>query len=102
MTTAATKPCDDFPEPKDPVSLSSGSTSSEYADDDSTTDYDYDGTETTDDGVTDADGDGFDDDLYNPGTGDQDVPEVGDRGNGGGGPGGGGGGNGADAGGITP
>ncbi|MDX6586624.1 MAG: penicillin-binding protein [Solirubrobacterales bacterium] len=82
MAQTATEPCDDFPEPKDPVDLSSAS--SGYAGssdlDDSTTDETTD--ETTD--LDDADNDGYDDDLYNPGTGDQDVP--GDDGGGGQGP----------------
>ena len=80
MLTAATEPCDDFPEPKDPVDLSSAS--SGYAgssDADSSTDYD-----TTDDGTTttpgaDTDGDGAPDDLYAPGV----DPEVPGGGNGG-------------------
>jgi penicillin-binding protein 1A len=82
MLTAATEPCDDFPEPKDPVSLSSASSSySGSSDTDSSTDYD-----TTDDGTTttpgaDADGDGAPDDLYAPGV-EPDVP-GGTGGNGG-------------------
>ena len=58
MLVAATEPCDDFPEPKDPVSLSSAS--SGYAgSSDTSTGYD----DTTDDGTTttpgvDTDGDG--------------------------------------------
>ena len=74
MTVAATEPCDDFPEPEDPAELSSSS--SGYAGRSSSSDYDGDTDSTTDDttDIEDADGDGFDDDLYNPGTGDQDVP----------------------------
>ena len=110
MTVAATEPCDDFPEPKDPAELSSSS--SGYAGSSSSSDLDGDTDSTTDDttDIEDADGDGFDDDLYNPGTGDQDVPgddAGGDRppanpGNGGGNPGGGnpGGGGGLGGGGI--
>jgi penicillin-binding protein 1A len=78
MLKAATEPCDDFPEPQNPVSLTSGSGS--YAA----------GTEDiiSSDPVptepTDADGDGYDDNAYLPGTGEDD------------GGGGGGGGDGPD------
>ncbi|MDQ3729242.1 MAG: transglycosylase domain-containing protein [Actinomycetota bacterium] len=84
MTVAATEPCDDFPEPQDPVSLSSGSSSS-LSDSDV---IDSSDTTTTTPGITDADGDGFDDEAYLPGTGDMDVPPVDDGDTGGGAPGG--------------
>ena len=47
MTVAATEPCDDFPEPKDPAELSSSS--SGYAGSSSSSDYDGDTDSTTDD-----------------------------------------------------
>ena len=73
MTAAATEPCDDFPEPKDPVELSSGSTSSSYSDSDTVDSSDT----TTDDPCADTDGDGFPDCGYLPGTGaDPEIPEV--------------------------
>ncbi len=109
MLEAATEPCDDFPEPKDPAELSSGS--SGYAG--NTSDYDDpdDTTDDTDSPTGDLDGDGFPDEAYNPGTGNQPIPGDddggGDRppanpnagGGGGGNPGGGGGGNGGIGGG---
>jgi len=73
MLEAATEPCDDFPEPQDPIDLSSGSggyatSETEIVDSSDTT--------TTTPGVTDADGDGFPDDAYLPGTGaEPEVPE---------------------------
>ena len=76
MLAAATEPCDDFPEPQDPVELSSGAgsySSSSYDITDSTTDST---TESTVPEITDGDGDGFDDDAYLPGTGDDDVPDT--------------------------
>ena len=60
MLEAATEPCDDFPEPEDPVSLSSGSGSSLTDSDDRSTRLD----DTTDPDfptVEDADGDGYPD-----------------------------------------
>jgi penicillin-binding protein 1A len=97
MMVAATEPCDDFPEPKDPVSLSAGygdHTISEY--DISTTDS----TTTTPTTPTDTDGDGqadgYDDDLYAPGAGQDPLPTPGGgNGNGNGGGNGNGNGNGA-------
>ena len=85
MVEAASKPCDDFPEPKDPVSLSSGSGSS-------FSDSETDSTDSTDPDFPtsdDADGDGYPDNGYLPGTGDQEIPGGGGGGGGGGGPGGG-------------
>lgn len=97
MVEAASEPCDDFPEPQDPVSLSSGSGSS-LSDDDI-----IDSSESTTPDVADADGDGFDDDAYLPGTGDMDVPPVEDTDTGGGGaPGGAPGGNPGGGGGLAP
>jgi penicillin-binding protein 1A len=90
MTAAATEPCDDFPEPKDPADLSSSS--SGYAGSTDTTGTDGSLDDTTDTGFTDEDGDGFDDNAYLPGTGDDDAPDTG-----GGDPGGG-----DDDGGIAP
>ncbi|HYH60595.1 MAG TPA: transglycosylase domain-containing protein [Solirubrobacterales bacterium] len=87
MLVAATKPCDDFPEPEDPVSLSSGSGSSLTDSDviESTTDT----TDPASPPSEDADGDGRPDDLYAPGV-DPEIPGVEDDGGGGGdGPGGG-------------
>jgi penicillin-binding protein 1A len=66
MLKAATEPCDDFPEPQNPVSLTSGSSYSTSDDDIISTSTET----TTTPEVTDADGDGFDDDAYLPGTGD--------------------------------
>jgi len=81
MTTAAAEPCDDFPEPKDPVSLSAGvgkySVSPDY---DSTTTDPTDPTDPAADGA-DADGDGQPDDLYAPGAGQDPLPPPG-QGNG--------------------
>ena len=75
MTVAATEPCDDFPEPQNPVELSSSSTG--YAGDTTDTTDPLDSTDTDTDtpepGV-DADGDGYPDDAYLPGTGDTDTP----------------------------
>ena len=82
MTVAATKPCDDFPEPEDSVSLSSSS--SGYAATDSETDAtdpaDTSTDTTTDPGFNDGDGDGFDDDSYLPGTGNGGSPPPGNGG----------------------
>ncbi len=86
MTVAASKPCDDFPEPEDPVDLESGGGSSDYSDSttDSSTDY-------TPPGFTDADGDGYPDDAYLPGTEPEPEPEPEPDPGGGGGGGDGGG-----------
>jgi penicillin-binding protein 1A len=76
MTVAATDPCDDYPAAEDPASLSQfysdqTSSSSDYDDgttDSTTTPVDPDtGAAVPDDGITDADGDGFDDGAYAPG-----------------------------------
>ena len=86
--------CDDYPEPEDPAELSAFqssqtviSTSSDAADstDDPTTDVPPDGD------ITDADGDGFDDNAYAPGADQDPAPTPG-----------GGGGNTGDAGGQSP
>lgn len=72
MVEAASEPCDDFPEPEDPVDLSASSggyASSDSSKTDSTT-----STGATDTGITDADGDGYDDDIYMPGTGQDEAP----------------------------
>ena len=107
MLEAATEPCDDFPEPKDPVSLTSGSSGYASSDDsDGPTDSnDYD--EPADDGIEDTDNDGADDDLYAPGVeGDTADRGNGDNGNGSPGPAGNpgnqGGGGGPDHGGVSP
>ncbi len=73
MLVAASEPCDDFPEPENPAQLSqyfSGQTSSssDYSDATST-----DSTSTTEPTITDADGDGYDDNAYAPGI-DTDTP----------------------------
>ncbi len=80
MQTAATKPCDDFPEPENPADLSSYS--SDYAGSSSSYSYDDYGTttdpatDTTDDTVDDAaeTTDEFDDELYAPGAGQEPLP----------------------------
>jgi penicillin-binding protein 1A len=95
MTTAATQPCDDFPEPKNPADLSSFF--GDYAvSSDSDSDYDSTTTspttttpgDTTAAPGTDADGDGMDDSLYAPGVDQGPPPGVGggppDRAGGGG------------------
>jgi penicillin-binding protein 1A len=70
MLTAASAPCDDFPRPKNPPQLAGFSGGSAVSSDEYGTDEGS-GTDstTTDPGVpsTDADGDGFDDNLYAPG-----------------------------------
>jgi hypothetical protein len=68
MMVAATEPCDDFPEPKEPASLSGykGSAASSSSDYDSGDDSEDAATTTP---STDADGDGFDDATYAPGAG---------------------------------
>ena len=108
MTIAATEPCDDFPEPKDPASLSPGygshTVSSDYGETstlettDTTTDEETDGA----DPEGNAPPDGFDDDLYAPGAGQEPLPTPGNgNGNNGNGNGNGGGGTGP-RGGISP
>jgi penicillin-binding protein 1A len=80
MSVAAAEPCDDFPTPKDPANLSAGygehTVSQDYGGlDDTTTDpgkTDED-TDTTDPGAD----DGFDDDLYAPGAGQEPLPTPG-------------------------
>jgi penicillin-binding protein 1A len=72
MTEAAAEPCDDFPEPKDPASLSAGYGSYTVDPNYDATPTDPTDTDTTDDDTaiepgTDADGDGFPDDSYAPG-----------------------------------
>ena len=96
MSTAATEPCDDFPEPEDPAELSgfsSSNTVSSYDDtgglDSETTD---DTTDTDDPAATgdDTDGDGFSDDAYAPGAGQEPAPTPDPPAGGGGPPAGGG------------
>ena len=79
MTVAAAEPCDDFPEPKDPVSLSAGSGENTVSEYDATR---TDSTITTPTTPTDTNGDGqpddgFDDDLYAPGAGQDPLPTPG-------------------------
>ncbi len=77
MTVAATEPCDDFPEPTEPAELSSF-----YSDQTaSSTDTSTDSTGTVDPAtgttvppITDADGDGYDDNAYAPGADQQPAP----------------------------
>lgn len=81
MEVAASEPCDDFPEPKNPADLAPHRSdytnrASDY-DDDSGESYDEDGTTET---PEDADGDGEPDDAYAPGI--QDEPDTGNGGNG--------------------
>jgi len=90
MAVAGAEPCDDFPAPKNPVSLSPGygsHTVSPEFEDPTTTPTD----ETTDadgDGVPDTDTDtgqgqnGFNPDLYAPGAGQEPLPTPGNNGNG--------------------
>ena len=84
MTVAAAKPCDDFPEPQNPVDLSSYSSShtDSYASSTTTTDG-YDTTTpttTTPDGTGNGTGtgtgdtNGYDPDLYAPGAGQDPAP----------------------------
>ena len=74
MMEAATKPCNDFPEPEDQVEVSSSSSgyaTSDYSSDETTTSPDSTTpTPTAPPAETDADGDGFPDAAYEPGTGD--------------------------------
>jgi penicillin-binding protein 1A len=98
MSVAAAEPCDDFPEPKDPANLSPGFGS--YTVDPNATTTTTGTDETDPDQQTDADGDGvpddgYDDNLYAPGAGQEPLPTPGGGNpNGGGGerPGAGGGG----------
>ena len=78
MSVAAAKPCDDFPEPKDPVSLSSGAGSYSVSPDETTTDP-TDPTDSTDspDAGADADGDGYPDDQFAPGAGQEPLSPPG-------------------------
>ncbi len=90
MAAAAAEPCDDFPEPENPANLSAGF--GEYTvDPNATTSTTTNGTDETDpDEQIDTDGDGvpdgYPDDLYAPGAGQEPLPTPG-----GGDPGGGGG-----------
>jgi penicillin-binding protein 1A len=106
MSVAATEPCDDFPEPQDPANLSAGF--GEY-----TVDPNYQSTttgtdETDPDQQTDADGDGvpddgYDDNLYAPGAGQEPLPTPGNgNGNANGLGNGNGGGPRGGAGGVSP
>jgi penicillin-binding protein 1A len=87
MSQTATEPCDDFPEPKDPVDLSSGSGGYAASQSDP---FDPSDSDSTDDPATgdpatdceDTDGDGYPDCAYAPGV-DPDVPDT-DTGGGGG------------------
>ncbi len=85
MSVAAAEPCDDFPEPKDPVSLSAGAGSYSVSPDETTTDP-TDPTEAVEPTDTDGDGqaDGYPDDTYAPGAGQEPLPTPG-AGNGDGG-----------------
>ncbi len=75
MMVAATQPCDDFPKPKNPASLSSfsgghSSDSASYDDESSdSTDADTGDDNGGGDEPEDADGDGYPDDAYAPGVG---------------------------------
>lgn len=93
MSVAATDPCDDFPEPKNPADLSSFfgdyAVSSDSGSTTTTTGETTTGDTTTVPEGTDADGDGAPDDLYAPGV-DQ-GPPASPPGGGNGNPGGGGG-----------
>ena len=76
MLVAASEPCDDFPEPRNPADLSpftsSQTISSSSYEDSTTTD-----STTAESPITDADGDGFDDGAYAPGV---DPPVEEDKG----------------------
>jgi membrane peptidoglycan carboxypeptidase len=84
MSVAAAEPCDDFPEPKDPVSLSGGAGSYSVSPDyDSSTTDPTDPTaptDTPDVGTGDADGDGYPDDEFAPGAGQEPLPPPDDGG----------------------
>jgi penicillin-binding protein 1A len=76
MEVAASKPCDDFPAPKDPVSLSAGKGSravSSKSDSGRTTPTSPDST-TSPPPSGDADGDGYPDDIFAPGADQQPAP----------------------------
>jgi penicillin-binding protein 1A len=87
MMVAATDPCDDFPAPENPASLSSfysdqtASSDSSYEDDPYTDDYYEDPTDTTDDETTDPETDTgdetYDPELYAPGAGQEPLPTPG-------------------------
>ena len=80
MTVAATQPCDDFPEPKNPADLSSYlgdyAVGSDYDSTSTSATTTTPGDTTTPPAGTDADGDGAPDDLYAPGV-DQGPPDTG-------------------------
>jgi penicillin-binding protein 1A len=91
MKVAAAQPCDDFPEPQNPASLSSyysehtassGSDSSSDSYDDSTGTYTTPDTTTTPDATTGGDNNGYDPDLYAPGAGQDASPTPGGGGGG--------------------
>jgi penicillin-binding protein 1A len=69
MTVAASDPCDDFPEPKDPADLSSfqSSQTTSSSSSSSSSDDDYGTSETATPEISDDDGDGYDDSAYAPG-----------------------------------
>ena len=85
MSVAAAEPCDDFPEPTEPASLSAGS-GSRVVSPDYGTEEEIDPT-TGDTGDT-ADTDGYDDELYAPGAGQDPAPPPENNGNGNGNAGG--------------
>ena len=92
MEVAAAQPCDDFPEPENPASLSSYYSEHTASSDSSSTDTDTtdaygtttDDTTTTPDATTD-DTNGYDPDLYAPGAGQDPAPTPGTGGGDGGG-----------------
>ena len=94
MSTAAAEPCDDFPEPKDPVSLTPGYGSHTVSPDfeDPTIEPTDEETDDTTDGDTDTGQgqNGFDPNLYAPGAGQDPLPTPGNGNGNGGGNGGGG------------
>jgi penicillin-binding protein 1A len=83
MTVAASEPCDDFPEPKDPADLSSFQSSQTTSSSSSSSDDDYGTSETTTPEISDDNGDGYDDSAYAPGI--QEPSNGGGGGRGGGG-----------------
>jgi penicillin-binding protein 1A len=89
MSVAAAEPCDDFPEPKDPVDLSAGygehtvDPNADYGTTSTDGTTPEEGVDTDGDGQPDATTDGnFDPDIYAPGAGQEPLPTPGD-GNGG-------------------
>jgi penicillin-binding protein 1A len=87
MLEAASSPCDDFPEPENPASLSSfyGEYTASSSDFDETDEGEQTTTTTDDTGGTEAD-ENYDPDLYAPGAGQEPLPspdEGGDAGQGG-------------------